>query len=187
MDGNVALRQQAIDPFLPAGSPIFSLRRQPLASGIVELPAAAAVARIDVEFEPGAAKSVGLVLRAGEGECTLVSYNVPEGFLRLDRRGSGHVGFSKTFPSVETVAVPLTDGRLRMRIYLDRCSVEVFAQGGLAAITDLVFPAEASTALALFTEGEGGHLVALDVVGYPADDRHPAGDHAPQLVSIPLD
>jgi fructan beta-fructosidase len=61
--------------------------------------------------------------------------------------------------------VPLQDGRLRLRIYLDRCSVEVFAQDGLTTITDLVFPAEGSTALAVFAEGEGAHLVALDVVG----------------------
>ncbi|TLM73605.1 glycoside hydrolase family 32 protein [Pseudarthrobacter sp. NamB4] len=165
VDGKVVLRQQAIDPFSPAGSPIFSLGRQPLASGIVELPTAAAVARIDVEFEPGAAKSLGLVLRAGEGECTLLSYDVSEGILRLDRRESGHAGFHGSFPSLETVAVPLTDARLRLQIYLDRCSVEVLAQGGLTTITDLVFPAEASTALAIFAEGEGAHLVALDVVG----------------------
>jgi fructan beta-fructosidase len=85
--------------------------------------------------------------------------------LRLDRRESGQAGFHHTFPSVEAVAVPLRDGRLRLRIHLDRCSVEVFAQDGLATITDLVFPAEASTALAVFAEGEGAHLVALDVVG----------------------
>jgi fructan beta-fructosidase len=62
--------------------------------------------------------------------------------------------------------VPLQDGRLRLRVYLDRCSVEVFAQDGLATITDLVFPAEASTGMAIFAEGEGAELVALDVVGH---------------------
>jgi fructan beta-fructosidase len=59
----------------------------------------------------------------------------------------------------------LQDGRLRLRAYLDRCSVEVFAQDGLATITDLVFPAEAGTALAIIAEGEGAQLLALDVVG----------------------
>jgi len=63
------------------------------------------------------------------------------------------------------VAVPLQDGRLRLRVYLDRCSVEVFAQDGLATVTDLVFPSLAGTALAIFAHGDGAHLVALDVVG----------------------
>ena len=85
--------------------------------------------------------------------------------LRLDRRESGNVGFHENFPSVETVAVPLQEGCIRLRIYLDRCSLEVFAQGGLATITDLVFPSGASAALAVFAEGDGAQLVALDVVG----------------------
>ena len=165
VDGKVVLRQTAIDPFAGQESPSFSLGPQALASGVLELPASAAVARIDVEFEPGTANSVGLLVRAGGAERTVLSYDVEEGMLRLDRRESGQAGFHHTFPSVEAVAVPLRDGRLRLRIHLDRCSVEVFAQDGLATITDLVFPAEASTALAVFAEGEGAHLVALDVVG----------------------
>ncbi|MFM9273504.1 glycoside hydrolase family 32 protein [Pseudarthrobacter sp. NKDBFgelt] len=164
-DGKVVLRQTAIDPFAEQESRSFSLGPQALAPGVQDLPLAAAVARIDVEFEPGTADRVGLVVRAGGAERTVISYDVVEGILRLDRRESGQAGFHSTFPSVEAVAAPLQDGRLRLRIHLDRCSVEVFAQDGVATITDLVFPAEASTALAVFAEGGGAHLVALDVVG----------------------
>jgi levanase/fructan beta-fructosidase len=136
-----------------------------LAPGVHNLPATAEVARIDVEFLPGTADSVGLLVRTSDAERTVVSYDVAQGMLRLDRRESGNVSFHDAFPSVEAVAVPLRDGRLRLRIYLDRCSVEVFAQDGLATITDLVFPSVAGTALAVFAQGEGAHLVALDVVG----------------------
>jgi levanase/fructan beta-fructosidase len=165
VDGKVVLRQEAIDPIGESDLGAFRLGPQRLAPGTQELPVAAAVARIDAEFEPGAAGSVGLVLRGGGAERTVVSYDVAEGMLRLDRRESGNVGFHATFPSVEAVAVPLQEGRLRLRIYLDRCSTEVFAQDGHATITDLVFPAEASTALAVFAQGEGAHLLALAVVG----------------------
>jgi fructan beta-fructosidase len=165
VDGKVVLRQEAVDPFLGSSPGTFQLGPQPLAPRVLELSVTAAVARIDVEFEPGTARSVGLVLRAGGAESTLLTYDVAEGTLCLDRREPGHVSFHETFPSVGTVAVPLQEGRLRLRIYLDRCSVEVFAQDGLATIRDLVFPAEASTALAVFAEGEGAHLAALAVVG----------------------
>jgi fructan beta-fructosidase len=165
LNGKVVLRQEAIDPLEGPGPRRVRCGPQPLASGILELPVSATVARIDAEFEPGGATSVGLMLRAGGAERTLLAYDVAEGVLRLDRRESGHVAFHEAFPSVEAVAVPLQDGRLRLRIYLDRCSVEVFAQDGLTTITDLVFPAEGSTALAVFAEGEGAHLVALDVLG----------------------
>jgi levanase/fructan beta-fructosidase len=165
VDGKVVLRQVAVDPFAGQESRSFSLGPAPLASGVQELPVAAAVARMDVVFEPGTATRVGVVVRAGGDERTVISYDVTDGILGLDRRESGQAGFHHTFPSVEAVAVPLRDGRLRLKIHLDRCSVEVFAQDGLATITDLVFPAQASTALAVFAEGEGAHLVALDVVG----------------------
>jgi levanase/fructan beta-fructosidase len=59
----------------------------------------------------------------------------------------------------------LEDGRLRLRVFLDRCSVEVFAQDGLATITDLVFPAQSASAVGLLAEGDGGTLVSLAVVG----------------------
>lgn len=163
--GQLTLRQEAIDPLAALDPVAFRLDAQPLAPGEVELPTAASVARIDVEFRPGPAAGVGLVLRGGDDQRTLIRYDTADGMLRLDRRESGHVDFHETFPSVESVALPLQDGRLRLRIYLDRCSVEVFAQDGLATITDLVFPAEAGTGMAVFAEGEGAHLVALDVVG----------------------
>ncbi|MDQ0923183.1 fructan beta-fructosidase [Pseudarthrobacter sp. W1I19] len=165
VDGRVVLRQEAIDPFAGPESAQFRLGSQALASGVLDLPVTAAVTRIDVDFQPGTASRVGLVLRAGDAERTVVSYDVPEGMLNLDRRESGHVDFHEAFPSVEAVAVPLQEGRLRLRIYLDRCSVELFAQDGLATLTDLVFPSEGSTALAVFAEGEGAHLAALAVVG----------------------
>lgn len=165
VDGKVMLRQGAVDPLPERETGYVRLGPQPLASGVLDVPAAASVARIDVELEPSAAAGVGLVLRAGDAERTVIRYDTADGTLRLDRRESGHVDFHQTFPSVEAVAVPLHGGRLRLRVYLDLCSVEVFAQDGLATITDLVFPGEASTALAVFAEGEGAHLVALDVVG----------------------
>lgn len=165
VNGKVVLRQEAVDPFGASGLQGFHLGPQPLTPGLLVLPVTADVARIDAEFEPGSAGRVGLLLRSGDNERTVLSYDTAAGVLSLDRRESGQVDFHGAFPSVESVAMPLERGRLRLRVYLDRCSVEVFAQDGLATVTDLVFPAGASTALAIFAEGEGAGLVALDVVG----------------------
>jgi fructan beta-fructosidase len=173
--GRPALVQEAVDPFAFAGMELFALDRRRLPEGLTWLPAEASgeVLRIDAELEPGAAGRVGLVMRAGGnfdgepsgGERTVLAYDSVAGELSLDRTASGNVGFHETFPSVERVAVPLEDGRLRLRIFLDRCSVEVFAQGGLATITDQVFPADSSTAVGLLAEGDGGTLVSLSVAG----------------------
>ncbi|TDL40072.1 glycoside hydrolase family 32 protein [Arthrobacter nitrophenolicus] len=166
VDGRVVLRQEAIGFSGGPDAQDFRLGPRAVAPGVVELPVSAAAARIDAEFRPGSAAAVGLVLHAGGAGRTVLAYDNRQGVLRLDRRESGNTGFHEAFPSVEAAAVPLQDGRLRLRVYLDRCSVEVFAQDGIATITDLVFPAEASTGMAIFAEGEGAQLVALDVVGH---------------------
>jgi levanase/fructan beta-fructosidase len=174
--GRPVLVQEALDPFghqdFQQKSPgqnaeLFALNRQPLANGVTWLPAEAHgdVLRIDAEFEPGASGKVGLVLRAGnETAGVVLAYDCATGVLSLDRTGSGNVGFHPDFPSVERVAVQLENGRLRLRVYLDRCSVEVFAQDGLATITDLIFPENSTNAVGLLAEGDGGTLVSLAVV-----------------------
>jgi levanase/fructan beta-fructosidase len=176
--GRPVLVQEAIDPFEGHGTENLTLGRKRLEPGLTWLPddVSGEILRIDAEFEPGPAGRVGIVLRAGsqwkagsdvspEGaERTVLAYDSATGELSLDRTESGNVGFHETFPSVDRVAVSLEDGRIRLRIFLDRCSVEVFAQDGTATITDQIFPADASTALALFAEGEGATLVSFAVV-----------------------
>jgi levanase/fructan beta-fructosidase len=174
------LVQEALDPLEAAGTELLAVDGQELADGVTWLPAAAAgdVLRIDAEFRPGAAGKVGLVLRADRevaggsaggsasgSERTVLAYDSASGELSLDRTASGNVSFHEAFPSVERVAVPLVDGRLRLRVFLDRCSVEVFAQDGLATITDQLFPGESSTAVGLLAEGDAGTLVSLTVTG----------------------
>ena len=158
--------QVAVDPFENSGASTYNEAGQPLAAGTRWLPAQASgdVLRIVAEFEPGTAGKVGLLLREGGGERTVLAYDSGAGVLSLDRTASGNVDFHESFASVERVAVPLEDGRLRLRIFLDRCSVEVFAQDGLATITDQVFVAESSTRLGLCADGDGGKLVNLDIV-----------------------
>jgi fructan beta-fructosidase len=167
--GRPVLVQAALDPF--SGTELFTAGPEQLADGVRWLPAEASgdVLRIDAEFRPGSAGKVGLVLRAGEAdgvqERTVLAYSSLSGELSLDRTGSGNVGFHADFPSVERVPVSLDGGLLRLRIFLDRCSVEVFAQDGLVTLTDQIFPAESSTAVGLLAEGDGATLVSLSVTG----------------------
>nr|WP_261792404.1 glycoside hydrolase family 32 protein [Arthrobacter sp. PM3] len=179
-DSGVVLLQTAIDPFDGPDRGRISLAPRDLHPGTVDLllpepaaagagpaaapaPAPAVAARIDVDLEPGTAARVGLLLRTGGTERTVLAYDTATSRLSLDRRDSGAVAFHEGFASVEHVHVPLEDGILRLRVFLDACSVEVFAQDGRAVLTDLVFPAESSTGLALFAEGHGARVRSLDI------------------------
>jgi len=59
--------------------------------------------------------------------------------------------------------VKLADGKLRLELYLDRASVEVFAQGGVRTITDQIFPDDTSRAISLVSEGGTARLESLTV------------------------
>jgi len=102
---------------------------------------------------------------SGSEERVVLAYDCARGELSLDRTESGKTEFHEAFPSVERVAVPLENGRLRLQVFLDHCSIEVFAQDGTATITDLVFPANSRNAVGLLVEGDGATLAGLAVVG----------------------
>ena len=85
-------------------------------------------------------------------------YDVATGTLSADRTRSGNILFGPLFPSVESVRVPLRAGALDLDVYVDTTSVEVFAQRGTHAITDLVFPNPSSTAISVDSDGGRTHL-----------------------------
>jgi sucrose-6-phosphate hydrolase SacC (GH32 family) len=83
-----------------------------------------------------------LVLRPGEVQglhdgLLRLSYDGPAGELVVERAPAA---FSDAFASVSRVAVPLVDGVLALEVWLDRCSAEIFADGGRVVLTYLVFP-----------------------------------------------
>jgi levanase/fructan beta-fructosidase len=54
--------------------------------------------------------------------------------------GREPAAFSEAFGSTSRVPVPLVDGAVALQVWLDRCSVEVFADEGRVVLTFLVFP-----------------------------------------------
>ena len=81
-----------------------------------------------------------LTLRNGKGEKVVITYDAVEQTIDFDRRRSGDVSFSDAFPCIVTSP---TNGQVKtLRIFIDRCSVEVFEGEGKMAMTNLVFPSE---------------------------------------------
>jgi levanase/levanbiose-producing levanase len=97
---------------------------------------------IEAEILPGSAGRVDVRLfgNSDGSKGTILSYDTARAQLSLDRRQSGNTGFHGTFASVESAPVELESGLLKLRIVVDHCSVEVFAQGGKVVLTDLIFP-----------------------------------------------
>jgi levanase len=134
--------------------------------GTHPLPSAASgdVQRIDVTFAPGTAAKSGITLFGNGSSSTAVGYDAATKEVYVDRANSGNVGFHPLFASVDSAPVSVdAQGNVTLRIYVDRSSVEVFAQGGLRTITDQVFPADGAKEVALFAEGGVAQLKSLTV------------------------
>jgi len=164
MDGALHLVQTAIDD-RPAAPATFSLFDQELGEGVVLLPRAAwgSVLRVDATITPGTADEIGLIIRGGSNEGTSIGYNASSGCLTVNRKRSGKVDFHSAFASTESAPVTLIGGQVRLRIYVDRSSVEVFAQDGIVTITDQIFPQAASQEISLYATHGGGHLHSLTI------------------------
>lgn len=106
---------------------------------------------LELEILLGTAQSVGIRLAKNGDEETVIRY--ADGKLELDRCKSGDVGFSDRFPSVEYAPLRPQNGVIKLRIFVDKSVVEVYANDGERVLTDLIFPNESAGSIELFAEG----------------------------------
>jgi levanase len=119
---------------------------------------------VDITFAPGTAKKSGITVLGDGNASTVIGFDATTGKIFVDRTNSGNTAFHPAFASIEDAPVTLDkNGNITMRIYLDRSSVEVFAQNGLRTITDQVFPNPGADKMALFAEGGTAQLKSLSV------------------------
>jgi sucrose-6-phosphate hydrolase SacC (GH32 family) len=123
-------------------------------------------AEIIATFVPEDADVFGLRVRKGADEQTEIGYRMSEQEVYVDRRRSGAVSFSQSFPGVHAGPLRLReDGTVQLRIFVDRSTVEVFGNGGRTVISDGIFPSFSSTGIELFTEG--GAVQAKSIAVHP--------------------
>ncbi|WP_175727306.1 glycoside hydrolase family 32 protein [Burkholderia ambifaria] len=123
------------------------------------------VQRITVTIEPRRAARAGVIVRgSADGAIgTRIVYDTAKRTLTLDRSRSGSTDFAGNFSREHIVDLPLENGRLQLEIVVDRGSVEVFANGGRVALTDLIFPPREADRVAVFAEHGSATFSGLTV------------------------
>lgn len=115
------------------------------------------------EFRLDTATSFGFEVLAGRGVRTSVGYDVQRRELFVDRTRSGSVEVAPGFAARHAAELSVHGDRLRMRILVDRCGVEVFGGRGETVLTDLVFADEGADRLRPFALGGRVWLESLEV------------------------
>jgi len=103
-------------------------------------------------FAIGKAREFGLILNAGQGESIRLGYKTDTQELFLDRSQAG-ASIHPSFPGIHRAAVEPLKGKLELLVIIDRCALEVFAQGGRVTLSDMVFPKESHYRLDLYSLG----------------------------------
>ncbi len=105
----------------------------------------------------------GFRICIGQNEHTTIKYKAPEKTLFVDRTHSGQVDFKESFAQIHSADLSPINNMIRLHIFTDSSSVEVFANDGLVVFSECIFPSDQSQGLELFVEGGDILLNSLDV------------------------
>lgn len=118
---------------------------------------------LEAVFKIVSNSKVGFRLRKGEDQETVVAYNPKTSRLTVDRTRSGAHDFEAGFAEKTYAPLRLRNGILKLHIFVDTSSIEVFANDGEVVMTNLIFPDPASDRLELWADGDG---VTLNMARY---------------------
>lgn len=118
-----------------------------------------------LDIDSRKAASVDITISNNDGESVILSYDTKAHTLSFDRRRSGITDFSQDFPTVTTAPTFETDGKLSLRIFIDRSSIEVFGNGGKTVMTNLVFPTVPYSSVSVSAKGGNARIENLKI--YP--------------------
>lgn len=117
---------------------------------------------IEMEIQVADASKISLNLQNEKGEQVSMYYDLLRKQFVMDRSKSGKVDFSNDFPAV--TAAPVHAGKtLRLRLFVDRSSIEAFGEDGKFVMTNLVFPSNPYNQMSFGTEGSGYTVSSFNV------------------------
>ncbi len=115
------------------------------------------------EFQPGESEEVGLRVHVSDDEATIIGFDTQYGEIFVNGRKSGNIDFHPSFSGSHRGPPQGNDSPVRLHIFVDWSSIEVFAQDGSLVFTHRIFPRMESDRIELYAKGGPAHLVSLDV------------------------
>jgi sucrose-6-phosphate hydrolase SacC (GH32 family) len=102
-----------------------------------------------VEFDNRSAQDFGVELCVGTDQRTIVGIDATKSEVYVDRRNSGYDEFIGLFS--RTFRGPLRNTeKVKLHVFIDKCSIEVFANDGETVISSKIYPDPGSTSIKFF-------------------------------------
>jgi fructan beta-fructosidase len=115
------------------------------------------VYEIDASFSTGRRNRVGFNLCVGAGRKLPIIYDTASHRLSIDRTGTADVDIPH-FARIASARVDPVDGRVRLRLFVDTSSVEIFANDGREVFTLLTYAGALQTGIETYAQQAGTHL-----------------------------
>ncbi len=130
-----------------------------------EIPFPAVPAEIVLTFDSvQGATDFGVVLSNDQGQQVRIGYEPAAKRFYVDRTGSGKTDFSKDFAGKHTAPAPAAAGPVTLHLLVDVASVELFANDGAVAMTEIFFPDAPLRQLKLFSQNTPVRLTSGQVM-----------------------
>ena len=137
-------------------------RNLDLSNGKAHVITAGEALEISGEFSVGKDSAAMIRLQAGSSE-TLIGYDAATSKLFIDRTKSGNVDFDPKFTGRHEVSLQSQQGKVKLHLFVDRSSIEVFGNDGEAVLTDRIFPASNTQQVELYSNGAKAKCLSLNV------------------------
>jgi len=124
------------------------------------------LSEMELEFvlPEGGTGSFGVELSNAKGESYRIGYNAAARQFFSDRTRSGNLSFSEKFAPKASIAPRFSKEKtLRMHLFFDVASAELFADGGATVMTEIFFPGEDFNQVKLFADGGKAELAGGQV------------------------
>src|SRR5208337_2331006 len=119
---------------------------------------------IIAEIDAGNSAEAGICVRKGTNEATTIGVDWGKQEVFVDRTRSGNASFEEKFPGRHAgPLLPAGGKRVKLHIFVDRSSVEVFVNDGATVISDAIFPSRDSQDIELYSKNGEAQIVKLDV------------------------
>ena len=121
------------------------------------------ICEILVDIDAARSSSVLLTLSNKNGERVEMRYNTADHTVSFDRTKSGITDFSENFPAMTVAPTYESNGKISLRIFIDRSSMEMFGNEGKFVMTNLVFPTQPYSSIGVSAEGGKAKIENLKI------------------------
>ncbi|WP_373229357.1 GH32 C-terminal domain-containing protein [Cohnella sp.] len=129
----------------------------------------------EFQNDTATAAEYGFRVRTGANNSTTIGYNKPTSEVFVDRTFSGDSKFYPAFAAKHKVVMQPDGNKVKMRIIVDRASVELYGNDGKAVITDQIFTAISNVGLELYSIG--GNVILNSLTVYQLDGTKELTNH----------